>query len=348
MGDRGAAGQPQRGAHLGGDDHRQRGLAQARAARRAGRGRRAGRAAGRPRAPGRAGRAPGSGRPPRRGSSDAAPPRRPARRPRPRRRSASRGVPPRPRRGGRRSEWSRLVPGRPERSMLTPGSACAGRRAAAPRRRARRALGGSAATASTALSASLTDQPRPTRPCCTWPRHASCAAGTAAGAAVADRRADAVLELEDHPLGALLADAGHPGQRLDVLRGDRACAARRGRAPPARPGPASDRPRRRSARARRRSSRPRRGSRRASGSPRGPPSRWAARPRGRCAAWRGCRACTSAAGRRRRPRARRWVRPTSATVPRTNAITGVLLWWRGGGTPGPRRCGPGRRRARCG
>ena len=34
--------------------------------------------------------------------------------------------------------------------------------------------------------------------------------------------ADPVLELEDDPLGALLADAGHLGQRLDVLGGDRA------------------------------------------------------------------------------------------------------------------------------
>ena len=38
----------------------------------------------------------------------------------------------------------------------------------------------------------------------------------------ADRRADAVLELEDDALGALLADARHPGERLDVLGGDRA------------------------------------------------------------------------------------------------------------------------------
>ena len=35
------------------------------------------------------------------------------------------------------------------------------------------------------------------------------------------RRADPVLELEDDPLRALLADAGHTGQRLDVVAGDR-------------------------------------------------------------------------------------------------------------------------------
>ena len=87
--DRRAAGDPQRRAHLGGDDHRQGGLAEARAGRRAARGRGPGRGGGPPRAPGRAARAPAAGRRTRRACAGAAPPRRRARRPRPRRRSAS-------------------------------------------------------------------------------------------------------------------------------------------------------------------------------------------------------------------------------------------------------------------
>ena len=57
------------------------------------------------------------------------------------------------------------------------------------------------------------------------PRLRGAAAGARRGGA--DRGADPVLELEDDPLGALLADAGHRGQRLDVVAGDRAAQRRR-------------------------------------------------------------------------------------------------------------------------
>ena len=50
----------------------------------------------------------------------------------------------------------------------------------------------------------------------------------AARVAAADRGAEPVAQLEDDPLGALLADAGHLGQRLDVLVGDRRPQRRRG------------------------------------------------------------------------------------------------------------------------
>ena len=80
------------------------------------------------------------------------------------------------------------------------------------------------ATSSTARSASLADQPSPTRPWCTWSRHGAPETATpvrVAALAPPDRGAEPVAQLEDDPLGALLADAGHLGQRLDVLLRDR-------------------------------------------------------------------------------------------------------------------------------
>ena len=72
--------------------------------------------------------------------------------------------------------------------------------------------GAVAATRSTASSASLADQPRPTQGLVDLVAPRPRAPGPADGGAERRRRtgrAEPVLELEDDPLGALAADAGH-------------------------------------------------------------------------------------------------------------------------------------------
>ena len=158
VGERRPAGQPQRRAHLGGDDHRQRGLAEpGRPGEQHVVGRPA-RAAGRPRAPARAGRGRAAGRSPRRGCAAAAPPRSRARRPPPRRRSATRQRAPRRRRARRSSCGHALLRVWRAARSSAPTSGCSP---------------AWSATASTARSASRAGQPRPVSPWWTWSRQAS-------------------------------------------------------------------------------------------------------------------------------------------------------------------------------
>ena len=221
MGDRRAAGQPQRHAHLGGDDHRQRGLAEA---GRAGEQHVVG---GPAPAPGGLEHQPELGAHP--GLAD----------------DLVEGAGAQRRLDGtlvalglgrgQRAEVGLLGGGEvrvvgvvavgagQSRAALHAHALLSVRRAARSSAATSGAADASAsgATASTARSASLTDQPRPTRPCWTWPRQRRLGGRQGVRAGVADRGADAVLELEDDPLGALLADAGHPGEGLDVVGGDR-------------------------------------------------------------------------------------------------------------------------------
>ena len=158
----------------------------------------------------------------------------------------------------------------------------------------------SAATVSTARSASRADQPRPCRASRTWSRQPAAPLTTAV-----DRRADPVLELDDDPLRALAADAGHGGERGVVLAGDRLAepvGRQHGehRLRHLRADTAGGLDAARTCRARRR-----RRSRTASGSPRGRPWTWRAGPRRRGAGRRACRACRTRGSplpRRRRRR----------------------------------------------
>ena len=148
----------------------------------------------------------------------AAPPRRRARRRRPRRRPA-RGA---PRCALSAASSSRLVGRHRRRHALL---------------RVRSAARSSAATSAAPAARPRRGRRRRPRGRPPWPTSPARPARRAPGRARprsrgADRRADAeraaggradpVLELEDDPLGALLADAGHRGQRLDVLAGHRA------------------------------------------------------------------------------------------------------------------------------
>ena len=89
----------------------------------------------------------------------------------------------------------------------TSGSGGRRRSAATARRRA-----------SSASRATSRGRPAPARP---GPATARSAAGGSAGPRGVDR-ADPVPQLQHQPLGALLADAGHLHERLDVARRDRA------------------------------------------------------------------------------------------------------------------------------
>ncbi len=203
----------------------------------------------------------------------------------------------------RLSTYAASAAARAASSALTPCSASAGPPAAGRRRRVRAAASASGATASTAWSASLPDQPSPTRPACTWARQASSAgtAGRGPVRTVAGRHADPVLELEDDPLRALLADARHAGQRRDVPRRDRPAQLVGREHRQHRLGQLGARRRSRSAASRRGSSRRRRGSRTASATPRGRPC-WSAASRGcRSAAWPACAGCRPARARLPRP-----------------------------------------------
>ena len=336
--DRRAAGDPQRRGHLGGDDHRERGLAET----------------------GRAGEQHVVGHPP----------------------AAAGGLEHQPEllahpvladelvegagpqrrldgalvalglRGGRASggaavswasRWSTgsFMSGLAQRAQRRPEQ----RRRPAGRRRPR------ARPPRRASSASLADQPRPTSACSTWSFHGPGRLARVPLRTCPDGSAEPVLELEDDALGALLADAGHPGQRLGVVGGDRHAQvvgrqARRGSPAPA----------------------------------------WG-RPRGglheledhllvvveEAEEGQGVLAHDHARGQRRgladpqrgeRARGALSSRPTpptsstalsrvmAATGPRTKAIIGTSRWdeaARVGGAQRPRpRCGPARRRARCG
>ena len=134
------------------------------------------------------------------------------------------------------------------------------------------------------------------------------------------RRPDPVTELEDDPLGALLPDARDPGQRLDVVGGDGAAQVVGAEHRQHRLGELGPHPRRRLDQLEDRASHRRRGSRTGSASPPAPPCWSAAWTRDRDAAWPACPGCTSAPGRRRRPRRRPRSRATAATRPRTKAI----------------------------
>ena len=59
-------------------------------------------------------------------------------------------------------------------------------------------------------------QPRPTSACRTWSRHGATGGDAGAGAGGCSTGADPVPQLQHQPLGALPADARHPGQRRHV------------------------------------------------------------------------------------------------------------------------------------
>ena len=304
MGDRGAAGQPQRGAHLGGDDHRQRGLAE----------------------PGRAGEQHVvGGAPARAGGLEhqaellahplladhlveacgaAAPPRRPARRRRRRRRSASRGGLLAAASCGRRASARGRTSCIRAQALLSVRRAArssardVGRRASArPRARPRRRPGRPPWPTSRARRG----------PACTWPLPRRADAG--AGAAGATRPTGAPIRSCSSRMIRWAPFWPMPGTVVSVLTSSAATA-------------------------RRRSSGPMHGqhrlgqlgadaaggldelehlllvvverSRTASASPRAPPCWSAAWPRGRCAASASVSGRAHAArGRRRRPRGRR-------------------------------------------
>ena len=274
VGDRRAAGEPQRGGHLGGDDHRQRGLAEARRTRTAARGRARGRGGGPPRAPGPSWsrtrswpttssrvRGPqrrldgalvalglGGGQRAAGGPPPAAS------------RSVSRGRPSlRPCSGVRRAARSRAP---------TSGASPASRRDGVD---GLVGVLGRPAEADQALVDLVA------------PRAAAAAARPATGAPVgAPIRSLSSRMIRWAPFWPM------PGTRVSVLTsslGDRACAGRRARARRASPGRASGpTPGRGLHQLEGRASRPRRGSRTGSASPRAPPCWSAASPAGRCAA----------------------------------------------------------------
>ena len=130
------------------------------------------------------------------------------------------------------------------------------------------------------------------------------AGAVVAAAPTAGQGADLVAQLEDDPLGALLADAGHLGQGGDVAAADRGPQPVRGQHREHRQGEPRARRRRRSAPARRCRARRRTRSRRGSASPRGRPAWWPARPPGRGAGRTRWRASCAAACRLPRPRPR--------------------------------------------
>ena len=77
------------------------------------------------------------------------------------------------------------------------------------------------AALATPSSASRADQPRPDQGAVQLVAPApGCAGGPPGGRAAAVDRAEPVLELEDDPLGALATDAGHLHERGEVLGGD--------------------------------------------------------------------------------------------------------------------------------
>ncbi len=98
----------------------------------------------------------------------------------------------------------------------------------------------SSAIASTASPACLAGKPRPPSASTSWSRHGVPAARPAAAVVPAvGNRPDLVPELQDQPLGALLADAGRPGQRRGVAGGQRPPQVVRARARPAAPARSS-------------------------------------------------------------------------------------------------------------
>ena len=196
--------------------------------------------------------------------------------------------------------------------------------------------------------ASSRARPAPARTCSAQPRRR--ATPRPAGDVAADR-ADPVAQLQDQPLGALLADARAPGSASPtspVAIARRTASGRVHREH--RLGQPRARPRWRSAAARTAAARRRRRSRTGSASPRARPGWWPAGPRRRPAAPASVPgAHVHRQARRRRPRPRRRPAPTAATRPRTLAIIAVLPPARRGGRRGGRgrllrRC----RRARCG
>ena len=114
----------------------------------------------------------------------------------------------------------RLLPG--QGSAAPPASATATLMPPDPRRPAARPR-------RQAASASRADQPRPCRPWDTCSRHAPVARGGPIGSSLQPGdRVDLVLELDDDPLGALAPDARHLAQLDQVLGRDGAGAARPG------------------------------------------------------------------------------------------------------------------------
>ena len=110
---------------------------------------------------------------------------------------------------------------------VRPCSACAGRRGATSRPAGRRRP--RARPPRRRASASLADQPRPTRAWSTWSLQGAGALAGVPALTWPDGSAEPVLELEDDPLRALLADAGDPGEGLDVVGGDGHAQRRRAR-----------------------------------------------------------------------------------------------------------------------
>ena len=276
----GPAGDPEGRAQLGGDDHGEAGLAQP---RRPGQQH----VVRRPAAPqravstARAARAPGPGR--RTRSSRLG-------------RSALSIEPLVARRRGRDDAVLEPPPGAPVPRLRRPGVRPAHRPASAPRAPARSAdsdVDGTGhrrppcALVSSGLDRGMAcvgvpgRQPRIDQACATWSRQ------TAAGRRRLRRpggppiAGGPILSLSSStmPLRALACRCRGPGSAPQVLGRRRPGAARRGRAPPAWPGPAGARRRWRSAAARRGSARRRRRSRTGSASPRGPPGWW---PAGAC------------------------------------------------------------------